>query len=126
MTFTTMGCRIGHARGEQGLSTQQLATRLGVKASTIENWELDRSEPRANKLLTLAGVLNVPVKWLLEGESHTDDARPARNFCETAAILQKLERATALHQELAALLIDATADVARLQRQLDAESDLAA
>ena len=49
-----------------------------------------------------------------------------QRFSETAQILQKLERATALQHELAALLIDATADIARLQRELDAESDLAA
>ena len=126
MIHTTIGSRIEHARNEQGFTHRQLAARLGVKTSTIENWELDRSEPRSNKLLTLSGVLNVPVLWLLEGEGQT--GRPGRyqDFSETAAIQQKLERATALQNELAALLIDATADIARLQRQLDAESDIAA
>ncbi len=126
MTQTTMGSRIGQARSEQGLSLRQLATRLGVKPATIENWELDRSEPRSNKLLTLAGVLNVPVLWLLEGEGRRESQAQVQRFSETAQILQKLERATALQHELAALLIDATADIARLQRELDAESDLAA
>ena len=61
MAQTTMGSRIENARLAQGLSTRQLATRLGVKPATIENWERDRSEPRANKLLMLGGVLNVSV-----------------------------------------------------------------
>lgn len=126
MTHTTLGSRIEQARSEQGLSARQLATRLGVKTATIENWELDRSEPRSNKLMTLAGVLNVPVLWLLEGDGQSGRATRSRDYSETATILQKLERATVLQGELAALLIDATADIARLQRELDAETDLAA
>lgn len=126
MTQTTLGSRIEQARSEHGLTARQLATRLGVKAGTVENWELDRSEPRSNKLLMLAGVLNVSVLWLLEGDSASDRSRQSRDFSETASILQKLERATSLQNELAALLIEATADVARLQRELDAETDLAA
>lgn len=126
MTETTMGSRIERARTEQGYSIRQLGTRLGAKPATIENWERDRSEPRANKLLMLAGVLNVPVLWLLQGEDGSGRTHPAQNFSETAAILQKLERATTMQQELAALLIEVTADVKRLQRQLDEEKELAA
>ena len=126
MTQTTMGSRIEQARLEQGLSIRQLATRLGVKPSTLENWERDRSGPRSNKLLMLSGVLDVPVIWLLQGEDAPGRARPAHAYSETATILRKLERATARQQELAALLIEATADIARLQRELDAEKDLAA
>ncbi len=126
MVQTTMGSRIENARLAQGLSTRQLATRLGVKPATIENWERDRSEPRANKLLTLGGVLNVSVLWLLQGVGETGHTYRAHAFSETAAIHQKLERATAIQQELAALLLQATADITRLQRELDAEKDLAA
>jgi len=39
---------------------------------------------------------------------------------ETAAVHRKLERATALQRELAALLNEATGDIARLQSELDA------
>ena len=93
MTQTTMGSRIEQARHQQGLSSRQLATRIGVKSATIENWERDRSEPRSNKLLMLAGVLNVPVNWLLQGESGSGRPYRAQAFSETATILQKLERA---------------------------------
>lgn len=47
---------------------EALAKRLGVGLKTIESWENDLSEPRANKLQTLAGVLNVSIPWLLTGE----------------------------------------------------------
>lgn len=123
---TTMGSRIEQARGDKGWTVRQLATRIAVKPATLESWERDRSAPRANKLVTLAGLLNVPVMWLLEGESN-DAAKPETQlFSETATIAQKLERATAMQHELAALLIDLSADVTRLQKELDAEQDLAA
>jgi transcriptional regulator with XRE-family HTH domain len=49
------------------LTTSQLARRLGIKTETLHDWETDRSEPRSNRLLTLAGVLNVSPTWLLTG-----------------------------------------------------------
>ncbi len=126
MISTTMGSRIEQARGQLGLSLRQLATRIGVKPATLENWERDRSAPRSNKLVTLAGLLNVPVIWLLEGEEGRGSGVEVRLFSETASIAQKLERAMAMQQELAAILFEVSADVNRLQTQLDAEQDLAA
>lgn len=70
----TLGGRIVYAREQQELTTAQLARRVGVKSETLQGWELDRSEPRSNRLLTLAGMLNVSPTWLLTGagESPTD------------------------------------------------------
>lgn len=123
---TTMGSRIEQARSDKGWTVRQLATRIAVKPATLESWERDRSAPRANKLVTLAGLLNVPVMWLLEGETNDVTKPESQLFSETATIAQKLERATAMQQELAALLFDLSADVTRLQKELDAEQDLAA
>jgi transcriptional regulator with XRE-family HTH domain len=39
-----------------------------VKVKTIRAWENDRSEPRANRLQMLAGILGVSIMWLLNGE----------------------------------------------------------
>lgn len=64
----TFGDRMAGAREQMGMSRQDLAKRLGVKVSTIEHWEEDLSEPRANKLQLLAGVLNVSLTWLLMAE----------------------------------------------------------
>lgn len=64
----TFGDRLALAREAQNLSQEQLAKRLGLRLQTIENWEFDRSEPRANKLQMLAGFLNVSMVWLLTGE----------------------------------------------------------
>lgn len=63
----TLGGRIVHAREAAGLSTKELAARLGVAVKTVANWENDRAEPRANKLSTLAGLLGASPTWLLAG-----------------------------------------------------------
>lgn len=64
----TFGDRIAAAREAGQMSQKSLAKRLGVGLKTIESWENDLSEPRANKLQTLSGVLNVSIPWLLTGE----------------------------------------------------------
>ncbi|MBO6756934.1 MAG: helix-turn-helix domain-containing protein [Roseibium sp.] len=76
----TLGERICKARDAIGLSTAQLARRLGIKTATLQGWESDRSEPRSNKLVLLAGVLNVSPTWLLVGRGAApmhDDHAPA-------------------------------------------------
>ena len=63
----TLGGRIWRARDALGLSTKDLADRLGVRTDTISAWERDRSEPRTNRLFMLAGVLGVTPAWLIAG-----------------------------------------------------------
>ena len=64
----TFGDRVAGAREYAGMTQVQLARRLGVKKATIVAWEDDMSEPRANKLSMMAGLLNVSIMWLLTGE----------------------------------------------------------
>jgi len=63
----TLGDRLGAAREKAGLSRGELARRLGVQRATVAAWEADRSEPRANRLQMVSGMLNVSVGWLLSG-----------------------------------------------------------
>lgn len=67
-TAATFGDRVAAARDVVGISQDGLAQRLGVKLKTVRGWENDLSEPRANKLQMLSGVLNVSMRWLLTGE----------------------------------------------------------
>ena len=87
----TFGDRLALARESQNLTQEQLAKRLGLRVQTIQNWESDRSEPRANKLQMLAGFLNVSMIWLLTGEG---DGGP----------MVRTDRAKTLPAELSALL----------------------
>lgn len=64
----TFGDRVAGAREAAGMTQAQLARRLGVKKATVSGWEQDLSEPRANKLSMMAGLLNVSIMWLLTGE----------------------------------------------------------
>lgn len=66
--IATFGDRMAGAREAAGLTQAEFARRLGVKLKTVRAWEEDLAEPRANKLQMLAGLLNVSVMWLLNGE----------------------------------------------------------
>jgi transcriptional regulator with XRE-family HTH domain len=64
----TFGDRIYAAREAVGLSQSALASRLGVNLKTVKKWEEDITEPRANKLRMVSGLLNISITWLLIGE----------------------------------------------------------
>ncbi|WP_226780445.1 helix-turn-helix domain-containing protein [Oceaniglobus trochenteri] len=64
----TFGDRLADARQALGMSQEDLARRVGVKPGTLAKWENDLSEPRANRLNILSGLLNVSLRWLLTGE----------------------------------------------------------
>lgn len=73
---TTFGDRLAGARELQGMTQKDLARRIGVKLKTLKAWEDDLSEPRANKLSMLAGLLNVSLLWLLSGKGEGPDGPP--------------------------------------------------
>lgn len=64
----TFGDRLMAAREAAGIKRKKLAQQIGVKPSTLRNWEDDRSEPRANRLTVLSGILGVSLVWLMTGE----------------------------------------------------------
>lgn len=78
----TFGDRMTRSREAQGMNQEDLARRLGIRLQTLRNWEDDRSEPRANRLQMLAGVLGVSMVWLLTGEG--EGGPPARSRDETS------------------------------------------
>lgn len=70
----TFGDRVAAAREAGGMSQSVLARRIGVRVATLRHWENDISEPRANRLSMLAGLLNVSMMWLINGEGEGLDA----------------------------------------------------
>lgn len=70
----TFGDRVAAARENADMTQATLAKRLGVKQSTLRGWEDDLSEPRANRLSLLAGILGVSMMWLINGEGEGLDA----------------------------------------------------
>jgi transcriptional regulator with XRE-family HTH domain len=79
----TLGDRLMAARSSAGLSQIELATQLGVKVVTLDAWENDWKEPRANRLQMLTGLLGVSLRWLLtgvgEGPENPEDALEISN-----------------------------------------------
>ena len=73
----TFGDRLSAAIEKSGMMQKLVAQRLGVKVATLKSWEQDISEPRANRLSMLAGLLGVSIMWLLNGEGdgveHSDN-----------------------------------------------------
>lgn len=113
-----LGARIATARIAKGLTEQQLAHRLGVKTSTVEKWESGETDPRANRLDQLAGLLGVPLMWLIGGGDIPPDVETP-TFSETQRVEEKLARAEKLVNQLSLLLVNIGTDVRRLQRDLD-------
>ncbi|EAQ10601.1 helix-turn-helix protein [Maritimibacter alkaliphilus HTCC2654] len=109
----TFGDRLAGAREAAGLTQKELAKKLGIKTKTLASWENDVSEPRANRLQMVSGLLSVSLGWLLTGEgegvdppgTETEMSRDAR------ALLLEL-------REVQADITDATKRMARLEKGL--------
>ncbi len=105
----TFGDRVAGAREHAGMSRAQLARRLGVKKATLAAWEEDLSEPRANRLSMMAGLLNVSIVWLLTGEGEgmpgpLDEAGDMPDFSEIVAELHAIRTEMRANAERAARL----------------------
>ena len=111
----TFGDRLALAREAQGMTQAELAQRIGTRLQTLKNWEDDRSEPRANRLQMLAGLLGVSMVWLLTGEGEGGPALRAREektmSSEHSALLNEI-------RELRVANSKANNRLARLERRL--------
>lgn len=112
----TLGGRIWRARDALEMSTAQLARRLGVKTETIAAWEGDRSEPRANRLIMLAGVLGVSPTWLLSGIGEA----PTAQTLDSAVTMVKAQftKLKQQHERTALALEALDREIGRLDRRL--------
>ncbi len=89
MEQVLFGERLKNAREASGMSREAIANRLGVKTETIDHWEEGKVPPRANRLQTLASLLNVPLLWLLAGSQKVPD--PAAGISNRELMLQKID-----------------------------------
>lgn len=109
----TFGDRLAGAREAAGLSVADLAQKLGVRYETLQSWEEDLADPRANRLQMLAGLLNVSMMWLLTGEGAGLDGPPDQ-MAEPVAVTETIRE---IH-EIRAVLEDLDARLGRLERRL--------
>jgi len=97
----TIGKRICDARKNKSYTTEQLAVRVGVKSETLKGWEADERDPRAGRLLGLAGALDVTIAWLMVGEDYASEAPDKGRLDMFQA---KLVRVKQLHGEIGHLI----------------------
>jgi transcriptional regulator with XRE-family HTH domain len=111
----TFGDRLALARESQNLTQEHLAKRLGLRVQTIQNWEFDRSEPRANKLQMLAGFLNVSMVWLLTGEG---DGGPAVRGDSAKTLPAELSAVLGEIRDIRVANVKANDRLAKLEKRL--------
>ena len=111
----TFGDRLALARESQNLTQEQLAKRLGLRVQTVQNWEFDRSEPRANKLQMLAGFLNVSMIWLLTGEG---DGGPAPRDDKAKTLPAELSTLLGEIRDIRVANVKANDRLAKLEKRL--------
>lgn len=109
----TFGDRVAAAREQAGLSQEALAKHLGVRLNTLKDWEEDLSEPRANRLSMLAGLLNVSMMWLINGEGEGLDA-PSDAGQEASDLSELLVEMRALRSDM----LKKAEQVGRLEKQM--------
>ena len=109
----TFGDRVAASREQSGLSQKDLARRLGVRTSTIRNWEDDLSEPRANRLSIMAGILNVSMMWLINGQGEGMDSPP-----ETGDVTPDMRAVLNELREMRADMVARVEQMARLEKRL--------
>ncbi len=117
-TESTVAERMVSAREALGLSTAQLARRLGVQTRTLSAWETGASEPRSNRLVNLAGVLEVSAAWLLGG----DGTLPPGGHDEITLLKGELHRLRSQQDETARLLDRIENHLEALARKIADES----
>jgi len=107
----TFGDRLSAGREQAGMDQETLAKRLGVRVTTVRKWEDDHAEPRANRLSMLAGLLNVSMMWLINGEGEgLDEPEPDTN-ADVATVLAEMRVLSAeMHKKAEAM--------ARLEKKL--------
>ncbi|ECD7243441.1 helix-turn-helix domain-containing protein [Salmonella enterica] len=70
---STIGKRIGVARVENHMNTQELEEMIGAPDGTVFRWETGKAIPSSQYIDNLAKALNTSVTWLLTGKvTHQD------------------------------------------------------
>ena len=95
----TLGGRIYASRRSAGISLHMAANLLGVKSSTLKSWENDRSEPRVNKLVALAGLLGVSPTHFLAEEGNSGSDVPATRGRRSKLIQMVKEEMSYVHEQ---------------------------
>lgn len=110
----TLGGRIAMLREEAEYTVAELSRIIGVKQTTLTNWEQDRSEPRINKLVALSGVLGVSPVFLMAELGKRDVKKPLSK----SALQKKIQNLNMEVEHLSELLKEAGKSLRKLKTDL--------
>jgi transcriptional regulator with XRE-family HTH domain len=111
----TFSERLKMLRKEWGWSQEDLAARMDVSPGSVGNWEIGPYEPHAKTLKKLAGLLEVDVAFLLNGEEKRAptavirEQPPGYSAVNLAGLLREVEDARDRLERIAQQLRQATA-----------------
>ncbi len=109
MSENSLANRIVQARELANLSEEEVCRLVAVKPETYHHWESGASEPRINKLATLAGVLAVTPGWLLSGD---DDHLNSVDDNEQIALFRlRIEQLSSLQTRVQVMLDELSCDL---------------
>lgn len=80
--------RLRELRNKNGLTQNEIATKLSVSGQTILNWENGIYEPKICQLIQLADLFNVSVDYLIERKSNE---KQIDNICKELETISKEE-----------------------------------
>lgn len=112
----TLGARLMLARERSGYTVPALAERLGVMPDSLLAWEGGERDPRANRLMLMAGMLGVSLGWLLEGDSADLPGVDQRTTLES--LREELEDMDGQLAELRGRLRGALGSIEQVSRRL--------
>lgn len=118
----TFGDRLAGAREAAGLTQDELARRLGVRDETLRNWEDDVSEPRANRVQMLAGMLSVSLTWLMVGKGDGPAGPPADHAGELREMRELLREVRLVRVQMSRNLDQLGRLEGRMRRMAEAQS----
>ncbi len=74
----SFGRNLQRLRQQAGLSQAGLAEKAGIPIKTIQNWEIDRNQPRLDALMKLSRALGAPLENFTAGLKRTTKARRSK------------------------------------------------
>ena len=63
-----MYSKYAEIRDSKGLTDYRVSEMTGIARSTLSDWKNNISKPKADKLLKIANVLDIPVEILISNE----------------------------------------------------------